>query len=372
MVDADVSEGNGTWAAGEYPGLWTGPSPYDHWLLARADLSPIPPGSQIVLSTFSVYVGWNDKPSEVRAHAITAPWDEPTVTWQSFGGTASWDPLTIGTFDPSGVGYKSIDITALTQGWYSGAVPNHGLLLEEDPVVNHFYYASESSSAAIRPRFDVCFVAGGPCAGKQEGEVCDDGNLCTTGEVCTSGQCGGGQTVSCTAQDNCHDAGVCDPATGQCTQPVKQDDSPCDDGDACTEMDYCLDGVCSGGNAVICDDGDACTTDSCNPLGGCDATPITCNDDNLCTTDTCDPSAGCQFNPVVCDDGDACTSDTCDPAVGCTAAPVSCDDSLACTADLCAGGSCEHVIGCAPGQPCSPSFCTTPQGQDPQLAWLCQ
>ncbi|MEZ4297580.1 MAG: DNRLRE domain-containing protein [Polyangiaceae bacterium] len=311
-------------------------------------------------------------PARVRARAIHRPWDEPTVTWQSFGGTASWDPLTIGTFDPSGVGYKSIDITALTQGWYSGAVPNHGLLLEEDPVVNHFYYASESSSAAIRPRFDVCFVAGGPCAGKQEGEVCDDGNLCTTGEVCTSGQCGGGQTVSCTAQDNCHDAGVCDPATGQCTQPVKQDDSPCDDGDACTEMDYCMDGVCAGGNPVSCDDGDACTADSCNPLGGCDATPITCNDNNLCTTDTCDPAAGCQFNPVVCNDGDACTSDTCDPAVGCTAAPVSCDDSLACTADLCAGGSCEHVIGCAPGQPCSPSFCTTPQGQDPQLAWLCQ
>lgn len=372
VLDADVSLGNGTWAAGSYSALWTGPSPYDHWLLAKADLSPIPPGSQIVSSTFSVYVGWNDKSSQVRAHQILADWSEPSVTWQNFGGNASWNPATIASFNPSGVGYKSIDVTAITQGWYSGAIANHGILLEEDPVYSHYYPASETGTQAVRPRFDICYIAGGPCAGKQNGDLCDDGNLCTTGETCSNGQCGGGQTVTCTALDNCHDAGVCDPANGQCTNPLKQDDAPCDDGNACTELDYCLDGVCAGGNPIVCDDGDACTTDTCNPLGGCDTAPVVCNDNNLCTTDTCNSASGCEYTAVVCNDGDACTTDTCDPASGCTATAVSCSDNLACTNDSCAGGNCSHLVGCLPGQPCAPSFCNTPQGLDPQFAWLCQ
>src|SRR5262245_1818684 len=42
VLDADVSLGNGNWAAGGYSALWTGPSPYDHWMLARPDLGAIP------------------------------------------------------------------------------------------------------------------------------------------------------------------------------------------------------------------------------------------------------------------------------------------------------------------------------------------
>ena len=97
--DTDVSPGYGSWAAGNYPALWTGLSSSNHWTLVEFDLSPIPAGSQVVLSTFSIYEGWSDKPGTVRAHRITADWEEQTTSWANFGGTASWDPATIGTFD---------------------------------------------------------------------------------------------------------------------------------------------------------------------------------------------------------------------------------------------------------------------------------
>ena len=372
VFDTDVSPGYGTWAAGNYPGLWTGLSSSNHWTLVEFDLSPIPAGAQIVLSTFTLYEGWSNKPGTVRAHRITAEWDEQTTSHANFGGAASWDPATLASFDALGYGYRSIDLTSLTQGWHSGSVPAHGILLEEDPVFSHFYSSSESSTAAYRPRLDVCYVTGGPCAGMQNGEACDDGNVCTTGEACQSGQCLGGLPLACVAQDACHDAGICDPVTGQCTNPLKPNGASCDDEDLCTGFDYCLDGACSGSSPVTCDDASACTTDTCDPQLGCQAAPIACNDNSLCTTDTCDPSTGCIFTPVTCNDGDTCTSDACDPAAGCTTSPVSCTDDIECTADSCSAGGCEHVVGCPPGQPCGTSFCATAQGQDPQFAWLCQ
>src|SRR5205823_1676087 len=48
---------------------------------------------------------------------------------------------------------------------------------------------------------------------------CDDGNACTLVDVCVDGVCVGGAPVSCRAQDQCHVPGVCDAATGLCSNP---------------------------------------------------------------------------------------------------------------------------------------------------------
>ncbi len=69
------------------------------------------------------------------------------------------------------------------------------------------------------------------------GEACDDGNL-------AGGDCCG---PSCTVE----------PAGGAC-----------DDGDACTLGDTCLDGACAGGAPRDCDDGDGCTADACETFSG--------------------------------------------------------------------------------------------------------
>ncbi|HZR83412.1 MAG TPA: Ig domain-containing protein [Candidatus Binatia bacterium] len=53
--------------------------------------------------------------------------------------------------------------------------------------------------------------------------------------------------VVCTASDQCHDVGVCDPETGLCSDPVKPAGTACEDGDACTVNDRCdANGSCVG------------------------------------------------------------------------------------------------------------------------------
>lgn len=113
----------------------------------------------------------------------------------------------------------------------------------------------------------------------------------------------------------------------------------CDDFNACTTADVCVEGVCLG-EGRSCDDGDVCTDDLCEPGAGCVFVPtVTCADDNPCTRDLCDPTEGCRH--VDLDDG------------------TPCDDFEQCTiADICLAGSCIGVAvpegsDCDDGNPCS-------------------
>jgi hypothetical protein len=82
---------------------------------------------------------------------------------------------------------------------------------------------------------------------KPDGAACNDGNACTQTDTCQAGTCSG-TTVQCTALDQCHAAGTCDPATGRCSNPVSVDGTACNDGNACTQTDTCRAGVCMGVN----------------------------------------------------------------------------------------------------------------------------
>jgi hypothetical protein len=78
-----------------------------------------------------------------------------------------------------------------------------------------------------------------------DGTSCQ-GRPCTTNSVCQGGSCLDGPYKTCTASDQCHIAGVCDPGTGKCTNPNSLNGKPCDDGLKCTAGDQCLAGVCQG------------------------------------------------------------------------------------------------------------------------------
>src|SRR5439155_26093691 len=52
--------------------------------------------------------------------------------------------------------------------------------------------------------------------------------------------------VVCTASDQCHVAGLCDPASGVCSNPAVANGTACDDGDLCTVSDACQAGACVG------------------------------------------------------------------------------------------------------------------------------
>lgn len=93
---------------------------------------------------------------------------------------------------------------------------------------------SEESSELLfcAPEDFLCLPLLLPCCGD---------NVCRSG-VCVS-RCEG---VTCTALDQCHDVGTCNPQTGVCSNPVKPNGAVCDDSTACTQGDVCVGGVCGG------------------------------------------------------------------------------------------------------------------------------
>ncbi len=171
-----------------------------------------------------------------------------------------------------------------------------------------------------------CSVISGSCLipTKADGTACTDSDACTQGETCLAGVCGNGLATVCSASDQCHGAGACDPATGACSQPLVADGTPCNDANECTLSDSCQTGACTGANPVSCQ-----PTDMCHVAG------------------TCDPSNGSCSNPTLpgsCDDGDPCTDDSCDPATGCAHTPAA--DGTACTTaggdpGTCSSGICQ-------------------------------
>jgi MYXO-CTERM domain-containing protein len=211
----------------------------------------------------------------------------------------------------------------------------------------------------------TCDPANGSCSNplKPNGSVCNDGNACTLVDTCQAGTCAGASPVVCAALDQCHDAGICDPASGACSNPAKANDTLCDDSNACTRSDSCQAGVCAGTNPVTC-----VAKDQCHDVGTCDtstgvcsdpakADGSTCNDGDACTqTDTCKAGACTGGNPVVCAPLDQChESGTCDHATGICSNPIksdgtACDDANACTrTDTCQNGSCQGTdpVACA-------------------------
>lgn len=188
--------------------------------------------------------------------------------------------------------------------------------------------------------------------------TCDDGNACTSGDRCIEGECRGTSKI-CEDGNPCT-MGVCDPATGGCS--TLNLPSSCNDGNPCTEMDSCADGVCQG-TPVDCFDGNPCTQDGCELETGCRNVPVEgeCDDGNLCTeSDEC-ANGHCTGVPLSCDDENPCTDDTCEPEIGClhsfNVSP--CNDGTLCTyADRCTEGIClGYPLSCEDGNPCTESIC---------------
>ncbi len=121
-----------------------------------------------------------------------------------------------------------------------------------------------------------------PCA--------DDGNPCSR-DVCDGTQptCqhpAGNTGATCNAGNGCRLPAQCDGTSTTCPATMKRPDgTSCSDGNACTTMDQCANGVCIGGPPPDCADNNGCTIDSCSPATGClhdpvksaSGTPLTCD-----------------------------------------------------------------------------------------------
>ncbi len=194
---------------------------------------------------------------------------------------------------------------------------------------------------------------------------------------------------------------VCDPLTFTCVRSRWPERTPCDDGDACTIADRCIEARCVSGGTRDCDDGNACTRDSCDAALGCQHVPdeaLACDDGDPCTAaDACAASGQCRGDPlgglcrcagdddcapldngnacdgtlvcaarqcvlwpgsvVRCDPSDdtACRRATCDPQTGACAVQdvpdgTPCDDGSPCTGAPCSdAGDCPEADRCVAG-----------------------
>eukprot|EP01063_Lacrimia_lanifica_P028651 TRINITY_DN4223_c0_g1_i1.p1 TRINITY_DN4223_c0_g1~~TRINITY_DN4223_c0_g1_i1.p1 ORF type:complete len:2475 (+),score=779.46 TRINITY_DN4223_c0_g1_i1:71-7495(+) len=164
---------------------------------------------------------------------------------------------------------------------------------------------------------DVCTATGkcvgvDPCAGvKCESTVCmeaacdrktgqcvsepvADRKPCDAMDaVCKAGKCTNlCKDVKCTAQSQCHEAGVCDPFTGVCSNPLKAVNSSCEDGKLSTGPDMCMaDGTCVGVDLCL---GMVCEPLSqCHDVGVCDPGLAT-EEGAMCTTPIKPDGTKCQ------------------------------------------------------------------------------
>lgn len=135
---------------------------------------------------------------------------------------------------------------------------------------------------------------------------CDDDDACTQLDVCSLGQCVGKKPVVCGALDQCHDAGLCNAQTGQCSNPKKKDGTLCDDGDACTLKDSCTAGACGGASKVVCS-----AQDQCHAVGTCDSKTGTCSNPTVKDGLACDDGHACTLT-------DQCTAGSCGGTQSCT------------------------------------------------------
>ena len=233
--------------------------------------------------------------------------------------------------------------------------------------------------------------------------VCSDDNVCTEGDVCAAGACKPGtNTCACKADsecankddgDKCNGTLFCDKQDGACKlnpatiiQCADADDTPCvqnrcqkadgscvmtginpglacDDGDPCTQGDFCAvtangAGACKSGlKACQCQtNADCATKEDGNP----------CNGTLVCAVNA--KGAGqCVVNPatiVACakSDDTACRKNRCQFETGqCALVAVNdgkdCNDDNACTAgDRCTAGVCEgptYLCSCTATKDCA-------------------
>lgn len=144
----------------------------------------------------------------------------------------------------------------------------------------------------------ACVGASDCCA-----DACDSCGHCRCQPGCTGRACGddgcGGSCGDCDAREACVDGrcaqdscasvecdacSVC--ADGRCR--ALPDEAACEDGDPCTVLDTCRDGVCAG-EPRVCDDGFECTRDCCDARSGACEFSL---DRDCCDRAAC-PDGGC-------------------------------------------------------------------------------
>lgn len=387
-LDSWVNAGNVTQNNGMQPTVTVRNSDPQR-ALVQFDLSSIP--SCVTVSDARLRLRITAPDTTLRTyevHRLTASWTEGDgtassgVTWSTRDGSTSWmtaggdfiaaatDAVATGT----AAAFLEWNVTADVQAFLAGTAANAGWLVKDDTESGtgvEFIFASKDNATVSHQPQLVLTVSGNdascddrnPCTtdtcstttgcnhtNVADGTGCNDGNACTQTDTCQAGVCTGANPIVCSALDQCHDVGMCDPATGQCSNPLKPDGTSCVDGNACTKTDTCQGGVCVGGAPVVCTALDQChEMGTCNPATGVCSNPagpdgLSCDDHNACTqTDVCQLGICTGSNPVTCG-----PLDQCHDAGVCSASTGRCSNPNKPNGSTCASG-CSVATTCQDG-----------------------
>ncbi len=118
----------------------------------------LPEGATLDSAIFHIYV-LTPSNQQVNVHRITDGWEETVVTWNNFGGAFAAD--IVGSFMADGIGWRSVDVTSLVNGWLGGSYDNHGLLLDQEivPFPRAIYGSREHYS--YQPYLEICYTTSG-------------------------------------------------------------------------------------------------------------------------------------------------------------------------------------------------------------------
>jgi hypothetical protein len=167
-------------------------------------------------------------------------------------------------------------------------------------------------------------VAGGPASACVDDSDCDDCNVCTVNDACdpvlgctttpVPGCVPCGLAADCADGNPCTDD-VCD--CGACLNPPLPNGTSCSDGLLCNGFEACLGGVCRPGTYPCLTDVNPCTYDFCSEeTMACENMPLTgtsCDDGDACTTVDACANGVCTggVSITVCTDGDGCCPEGC-------------------------------------------------------------
>src|SRR5262249_22370945 len=127
---------------------------------------------------------------------------------------------------------------------------------------------------------------------------CPDGNVCNGAEVCIGGTCTSQPGLNCNDGDPCT-KDLCDPVNGCQNPPLQSPgpgcdcpngDSDCDNHNVCDGKETCDPShqFCHPGTPLSCGTTNQCLIPSCDRVAGCTTTPqppgTPCDDHDACTT----------------------------------------------------------------------------------------
>jgi hypothetical protein len=192
-------------------------------ILLQFDPGELPPMLELAGARISLPVREAQGNTTISAYQVLVPWDEATVTWDSFyasptpyEATAPFDSFDVTPTTKT----VQLDITDFAYAVGATGTPNYGVLLtQQDNGSATLFWSSDYPGPDDQPRLDVCFYP----------DLCAD--------------------VSCPTIDPCTPR-ACDPATGQCAGGTPSPDgAACDDGNPQTSNDVCTNGLCAGSSS---------------------------------------------------------------------------------------------------------------------------